>query len=204
MNRPELRFRILFEYYDELHSPERKRGDFAQNRVRNMDDPDHEKNAALVWLVDSGFVEGKNSGSLGSPTPHPFVSRINSHGINYVESVMDTAFTQTKFENVSDLSKTYKHRGRFIKHRPNTKKHWHIYYWEYDEVDEELKMYCKQVNWVTAMYYKLHKVKKIALHCPACNNDYWHFIKKRDAKHILNEECPTCFEKYRDLLEEID
>ena len=108
MNRPELRFRILFEYYDELHSPKRERGDFAQNRVRNMDVPDHEKNAAQVWLVDSGLVNGKNSGSMGSPTQMPFITRINSRGINYVESVMDTAFTQTKFENVGDLSKTEK------------------------------------------------------------------------------------------------
>jgi len=99
-------------------------------------------------------------------------------------------------KNVVSVSKTYKHRGKNINHLAKTKKHWHIYYWEFDEVDEDLKMYVKQVGWVTAMYYKMHKVKKIALHCPSCNNDYWHFIKKRDAKHILNEECPTCFEKF--------
>jgi len=108
MNRPELRFRILFEYYDELHSPKREREDFADMKVRNMDVPDHEKNAAQVWLIDSGLVEGENTGALGTPTPMSFINRINSHGINYVESVMDEAFTQTKFENVGELTKTEK------------------------------------------------------------------------------------------------
>ncbi|NWK08057.1 hypothetical protein HX847_06595, partial [Marine Group I thaumarchaeote] len=42
------------------------------------------------------------------------------------------------------------------------------------------------------------------LHCPQCNMDYWHFIKKRTQKAILNEECPTCFMKYKDILEELE
>ena len=29
-------------------------------------------------------------------------------------------------------------------------------------------------------------------------------IKKRTEKQILNEECPQCFEKYKDILEEIE
>lgn len=53
-------------------------------------------------------------------------------------------------------------------HRPNTKKHWHIYYWEYDEVDEIWKMYCDQVNFLYALYYKTQKWKKIDLTCPDC------------------------------------
>ena len=105
---------------------------------------------------------------------------------------------------VISVSKTYKHRGKDINHLPKTKKYWHIYYYEFDEVDEELKMYCVQVNWFSAMYYKCHKVKKILLHCPQCNMDYWHFIKKRTEKAILNEECPTCFMKYKDILEELE
>jgi len=102
------------------------------------------------------------------------------------------------------VSKTYKHRGKDIVHRPKTKKHWHIYYWEFDEVNETWKMYFKQVSWFTAMYYKSHKWKKIWLHCPDCNIDSLHFIKKRTAKHIVNEECPSCFEKYKDILQEIE
>jgi len=105
---------------------------------------------------------------------------------------------------VISVSKVYKHRGKDINHRENTKKHWHIYYWEYDEVDEEWKMYIQPVNWFTAMYYKCHKYKKIWLHCPSCNIDSLHFIKKRTSKHIVNEECPSCFEKYKDILQEIE
>ena len=39
---------------------------------------------------------------------------------------------------VISVSKTYKHRGKDITHLPKTKKYWHIYYYEYDEVDENL------------------------------------------------------------------
>ena len=105
---------------------------------------------------------------------------------------------------VVSVSKTYKHRGKYINHLEKTKKYWHIYYYEVDEVDDLLKMYCKQVGWFTAMYYKSHKWKKIWLHCPNCNVDNLHFIKKRDTKHILKEECPNCFENYKDILEEIE
>ena len=108
MDRPEIRFRILFEYYEELHSPPRESEDMADMRVRNMELPKHEKSAAQVWLIDSGLVDGENSGHVGSPIPIPFISRINAHGIDYVESVMDTAFTQVKFEDVGKLSKTEK------------------------------------------------------------------------------------------------
>lgn len=108
MDRQELRFRILFEYYEEIHHDNPDRGNDAYARIRNMDISDNEKNAAQVWLVDSGYVEGENSDSSGSRIPHPFISRINSYGINFVESVMDAAFTQIKdkFEDVTNLSKT--------------------------------------------------------------------------------------------------
>ena len=105
---------------------------------------------------------------------------------------------------VISVSKTYKHRGRYINHQPKTKKHWHIYYWEYDEVEEEWKMYIQQVSWFSAMYYKSHKWKKIMLYCPECNIDSLHFIKKRTQKHILKEDCPNCLGNYRDILEEIE
>ena len=50
---------------------------------------------------------------------------------------------------------------KFINHRENTKKHWHIFYYVYDEIDEVWKSYFDQVNWFIAMYYKMHKVKKL-------------------------------------------
>jgi len=101
---------------------------------------------------------------------------------------------------VISVSKTYKHRGKYITHKEKTKKHWHIYYYEYDEVDETTKMYCKQVSFLSAMYYKTQKVKKIDLICPDCKTTYTHFIKKRDVKHILNESCPDCFEQFKDII----
>jgi len=110
MDRPELRFRILFEYYDEFHSPQKQREDMADQRVQKMDAPEHEKNAAQAWLIDSGYVNGEVSGSSGSTVPVPFISRINSYGINFVESVMDTAFTNIKgkFGDVDKLTKLEK------------------------------------------------------------------------------------------------
>ena len=105
---------------------------------------------------------------------------------------------------VVSVSKTYKHRGKYINHRENTKKYWHIFYYELDEYNEELTTHFDQVNWFTAMYYKFHKVKKIVLHCPSCNIDYIHFIKKRTEKAILNQECPTCLMKYKDILEYLE
>jgi len=110
MDRTELRFRILFEYYDELHSPQRERENMADKRIQRLDISEHEKTAAQVWLIDSGYVNGENSGYSGSNIPIPFISRINSSGINFVESVMDTAFTtiKGKFEDMDKLSKLEK------------------------------------------------------------------------------------------------
>jgi len=105
---------------------------------------------------------------------------------------------------VISVSKTHKHRGKSIIHRPNTKKHWHIYYWEYDEVDEIWKMYCDQVNFLSALYYKTQKWKKIDLTCPDCKTTYSHFVKKRNDKHILKEECPDCFETFSDIVQTIE
>jgi len=104
---------------------------------------------------------------------------------------------------VISVSKMYKHRGFHI-HRDSTKKYWHIIGHEYDDYEEEWKMFCEQVSWIKAMYYKRHKFKRVLLHCPSCNDDNLHFIKKRTQKAILNEECPTCFMKYKDILEEIE
>ncbi len=98
---------------------------------------------------------------------------------------------------VVSVSKAYKHRG--VLHKKSTKKYWFIYY-----CDEEGHFHSEQVSYLKAMYYKGHKWKKIDLTCPSCQNTYRHFIKKRTEKAILNEECPQCFEKYKDILEEIE
>lgn len=106
VDRPELRFRILFEYYNELHSPQSD-DSVVNDKIEKIDVADFEKNAAQVWLIDSGFVRGKNE-YVGGTSPIPFISGINARGINFVESVMDTAFTEIKdkFDDIGKLSKT--------------------------------------------------------------------------------------------------
>jgi len=104
---------------------------------------------------------------------------------------------------VISVSKTYKHRGKDIVHRANTKKHWQIMYYDIDE-DENLQLYSKFVDPITALYYKFHKYKKIHLTCPDCKTTYLHLIKKRTEKEILGTECPDCLESFRDVLEELE
>ena len=93
MDRPELRFRILFEYYQELHSEESTKYS-ASNRIRDLDVSEAEKRAAEMWLIESNYVEGRIGGNLGSTIPTTYIIRINNHGIDFVECVMDVAFTE--------------------------------------------------------------------------------------------------------------
>jgi len=88
---------------------------------------------------------------------------------------------------VISVSKTYKHRGRFIKHRPNTKKHWQIMYYEYD-FDGDLALYSKFVNRFEAFYYKLNKYYKRKFYCFECEAVFEILVKKRQ-KTI---DCPYC------------
>ena len=110
MDRVELRFRILFEYYNEMHSASKEIALQADNNIHEMDIPDFEKNAAQIWLIDSGYVEGSFQGDFGTPIPSALISRINNIGIDYVESVIDIAFTEIKdkFKDIEQLSKTEK------------------------------------------------------------------------------------------------
>ena len=93
MDRPELRFRILFEYYQEFHSENPKDYD-ARTKVSKIAVPDYERRAAQNWLIDETYVRGSNDSYGGSPVPVPHIIRINNYGINYVERVMDVAFTK--------------------------------------------------------------------------------------------------------------
>ena len=89
MNRQELRFRILFIYYEKNHS---KDSYDEEAKVREIDAPRHEKRAAKGWLIDSLFVEGVNTSTRAVTLSS--ISRINARGINYVEFLMDQAFAQ--------------------------------------------------------------------------------------------------------------
>jgi len=104
---------------------------------------------------------------------------------------------------VISVSKTYKHRGKFIVHREKTKKHWQIMYYEVDE-EGILQLYSKFVSSITAFYYKFYKYKRIELTCPKCQKGFLHLIKKRTTKNILNTECPVCEESFKDILEELE
>ena len=89
---------------------------------------------------------------------------------------------------VISVSKTYKHRGRNIKHKPNTKKHWQIMYYDIDEDTEELQLQSKYVNQLQAFYYKFKKYYKRKFYCFECENVFEALVKKRQK----SAECPFC------------
>ncbi len=88
---------------------------------------------------------------------------------------------------VISVSKTHKHRGKDIVHRANTKKHWQIMYYDYNE-DEILKLCSKYVNRFQAFYYKLNKYYKRKFFCMECANIFEALVKKRQKTF----ECPNC------------
>ncbi len=96
-------------YYEDFHGDENTRPD-PEKIVNELPVSKTEINAAEVWLIDSGYLNGENSGHLGSRTPIPFIARINNFGINIIESIMDETFLQVepKFENFTTLSKPEK------------------------------------------------------------------------------------------------
>ena len=107
MDRKELRFLILFEYYEHFHASV----DYDLNaKIDAIDAEVHEKRAAQAWIIDSQLAEGSNGGSLGTRHVMPFIIRINNRGIDFVESVMDSAFTEIKGKDngFDSLSKTDK------------------------------------------------------------------------------------------------
>lgn len=89
---------------------------------------------------------------------------------------------------VISVSKTYKHRGKNIKHKPNTKKHWQIMYYDIDEYTEELVLQSKFVSFLTAWYYKFHKYYKRKFYCVECENVFEALVKKRQEQ----SNCPYC------------
>lgn len=105
MDRRVLRFLILFEYYRRIHS----NVDYNPHaKIRAIDAGDGEKRAAGIWLIDEGLVMGQVIAHGGISTPS--IGRINSRGINYVESVTDSAFTEIrgKDDGFDSLSKADK------------------------------------------------------------------------------------------------
>ena len=82
---------------------------------------------------------------------------------------------------VVSVSKTYLHRGNH-RHRRNTKKYWHLYYY-----DEDFRMHVKRINWLQALYYKTKKVHRFRRFCTNCDTMWDFFVKSK--KKI---KCPNC------------
>lgn len=77
---------------------------------------------------------------------------------------------------VVSVSKTHIHRGNHA-HRSNTKKRWHIYYY-----DEEGNFRTKKVNWLQALYYKTQKRHRIQGVCQNCGQTWLFFVKSKREK----------------------
>jgi len=87
---------------------------------------------------------------------------------------------------VISVAKAYKHRG---KHQHRTaKKHWFVYWYEYDEFEEKWYMKSKQVNWLQALYYKIQKCHRYKFVCEECGSVFIGIVKSFKDK----VECPYC------------
>jgi len=87
---------------------------------------------------------------------------------------------------VISVAKAYKHRG---KHQHRTaKKHWFVYFYEYDEFEETWHMKTKQVNWLQAVYYITQKHHRLKMACPDCGSVFLRLVKSFREK----VECPNC------------
>ena len=90
---------------------------------------------------------------------------------------------------VISVSKAYKHRGKH-RHKASTKKFWFVYFYEFDEIDEEWHLQTKQIKAFLVPFYKAKKLYKRTFYCLACNTKFWALVKKRQ-KEI---ECPFCLQ----------
>lgn len=90
---------------------------------------------------------------------------------------------------IVSVSKTYKHRGNH-QHKASTKKFWYVYYYEYDEIEEEWYLRTKQISAFLIPYYKAKQVYKRIFYCADCDTKFWAFVKKRQ-KEV---ECPYCLD----------
>ena len=89
---------------------------------------------------------------------------------------------------VISVAKAYKHRGQRRHYR--AKKHWHVYFYEYDEFDEKWFMRSQQVNWLQAVYYMTQKRHRRKMACPDCGSGFLVLVKSFKEKL----ECPNCLE----------
>jgi len=88
---------------------------------------------------------------------------------------------------VISVAKAYKHRGKHQHYK--AKKHWFVYFYEFDEFDEKWSMTSRQVNWLQAVYYMTKKHHRVKLYCTDCDREFLALVKSRREK----VECPNCF-----------
>ena len=87
---------------------------------------------------------------------------------------------------VISVAKAYKHRG---KHQHRTaKKHWFVYFYEYNEFTETLHMKSKQVNLLQAVYYMTQKYHRRKIACSDCGSVFLILVKSFKGE----TECPNC------------
>jgi len=89
-------------------------------------------------------------------------------------------------KHIISVSKTYKHRGK-MQHR-TAKKHWFVYWYEFDEFEEKWYMKSKQVNWLQALYYKIQKKHRYKFVCEECGSVFIAIVRSFKDK----VECPYC------------
>jgi len=87
---------------------------------------------------------------------------------------------------VISVAKAYKHRGQRRHYR--AKKHWFVYFYEYDEFDENWYMKSKQVNWLQAVYYMTQKHHRRKMTCPDCGSVFLTLVKSFKER----VDCPNC------------
>jgi len=88
---------------------------------------------------------------------------------------------------VISVAKAYKHRGKHQHYR--AKKHWFVYFYEYDEFEEEWHMHSQQVNLLQAVYYMTQKYHRRKMICPDCGSVFLILVKSFKGKI----ECPYCY-----------
>jgi hypothetical protein len=85
-------------------------------------------------------------------------------------------------KRVVSVSKTYIHRGN-RRHRPNTKKYWFIYYYDEDSIFRS-----ERVSWISAMFYKMIKWRRLKQFCDQCGNSFLTVVLSEKQK----VPCPYC------------
>lgn len=85
--------------------------------------------------------------------------------------------------------KSYTNRYKGIKHRKNTKKHWYVYGYNVDEIEEEINFTSYRVNPLKALWYKKNLYKIKYYYCNECEKELPYF-----SNHWYDKikECGIC------------